>query len=546
MALPQKGEVSVSKTTRLLILTVTLLAVLVHTFQAVVFSGGESIPGDLSDARYTQLVLEHLYQSLLGYQEWSSPAHFHPQEGTLYYSDAHWGTFVLYLVARLFGISMGSSFQWWMMSIQVLNVLAMFYLLGTLGLPWTLRPFLCFFTLAGFHMTSKVGVGHLAILILFPFILSLAFLIRFVSHRRAWDLCLSLLCLTGQHYGYAYLGHFGLFVWTAVILSALVFPIDPCFRKELGTVLKKNWRLFALTGVVCLLALLVLYQPYVAYMSTREARSAGSTRSLSPHIHFWFSSSANSLLYYWQDFLGEKAHRGESELFNGWIIWVIAVLSFLLYRRSRSNSRLRLAMVLLLSCLGLALFFTAIGKESSGWSPYLALAKIIKSIRAFRAVGRVSFLIVVLEGVLAGIVLNEMIRNPSKTWRAWGWALACLLVLDVVAIGQSSFSKEIAHERGNRLAEAVMERGTQPVFAYMPGSLDERRELVHLDSWHAAILTRRRTVNGFSGNYPETHMEFFYEPTKENLILTLKRVGLSLKEVLVIEEDLTQPKKAER
>lgn len=520
-----------------LILGLTLFAVTVHTFQAAVFSQGTRTLGDFGDARFTNLVLEHIHQSILGHQEWGSPAHFHPVRKTLYYSDTHWGTFVLYVVPRLLGLSMGSSFQVWMAALQALNVVSFFYLLGVVGVRWGLRPFITFFALAGFPMTWKAGIGHLQVLILFPFILSVAFLIGFMLHRRVRDLCLSLVFLAAQHYGYVYLGYLAFFVWTALFLAAWIVPIDPGYRKDVASIVAKQWPKLAATGLVCLCALALLYRPHLDYVSTREMRSMASTRSLSPHIHFWFSAPRDSLFYSWHTLLGDQAHKAESFLFSGWVIWAVGGLAILLYRKSPGSVHVKLACVVLASAVGAALFFTAVGSESSGWSPYLLLAKIAKPLRAFRAVGRVSFLIVILLGVVAAVALQEMTRASSRRRRAWGWALACLLAMDVVAVRQNSYSKDAARERAERLAQAVLSGGRQPVFAYLPHAVGRARAEAHLDAWHAALLTGRRTINGYSSNFPETHAEFAENPTRENLKRLVAEAGLSWDEILVIEAE---------
>ena len=63
------------------------------------------IPGDLGDARFNSVVLEHGYQWLTGQaaQLWS-PSFFYPFERVLGLSDNHFGSGWSYILLRTFGL----------------------------------------------------------------------------------------------------------------------------------------------------------------------------------------------------------------------------------------------------------------------------------------------------------------------------------------------------------------------------------------------------------------------------------------------------------
>jgi hypothetical protein len=75
---------------------------------------GRMIPGDLGDARFNSVILEHLYQWVTGTvpKLWS-PHFFYPFEGVLAFSDNHFGSAWSYILARLFGFQREHAFQVW-------------------------------------------------------------------------------------------------------------------------------------------------------------------------------------------------------------------------------------------------------------------------------------------------------------------------------------------------------------------------------------------------------------------------------------------------
>ena len=112
-----------------------VLAVL-QMCQTIIFSAGERIPGNLTDARFNNLILEHMYHALRGWVSFLNPQQFYPEQGTLMYSDAHWGTFLYYSLFRLLGFSIEGVFQAWSILTALLNASAAWILMRTLRAPW--------------------------------------------------------------------------------------------------------------------------------------------------------------------------------------------------------------------------------------------------------------------------------------------------------------------------------------------------------------------------------------------------------------------------
>ena len=94
----------------------------------------QAIPGDLVDARFNSVILEHLYLWVLGQEPslWS-PGYFYPFEGVLAFSDNHFGSGGVYILNRWLGLSREQAFQGWLVAGCVLNFWATYYALRKLG-----------------------------------------------------------------------------------------------------------------------------------------------------------------------------------------------------------------------------------------------------------------------------------------------------------------------------------------------------------------------------------------------------------------------------
>ena len=80
--------------------------------------GFQSTPGDLIDARFNSVILEHLYRWLsLGLNgQWIdiwSPGFFYPYKDVLAFSDNHFGSGLSYILLRYLGFSREVSFSAW-------------------------------------------------------------------------------------------------------------------------------------------------------------------------------------------------------------------------------------------------------------------------------------------------------------------------------------------------------------------------------------------------------------------------------------------------
>jgi len=116
----------------------------VHLTQSVWISGWTDVPSTSGDGQLNNMLLEHGFQALRGVYPFSSPGQFYPVEGTLAYSDAHWGTLPVYAAARTLGFSVWTAFQVWAVVLAAANGFAVLYLTRVCRIPWVLAGPICF------------------------------------------------------------------------------------------------------------------------------------------------------------------------------------------------------------------------------------------------------------------------------------------------------------------------------------------------------------------------------------------------------------------
>jgi hypothetical protein len=94
----------------------------------------KAIPGDLYDARFNSVILEHLFQWSKGeVSKLWSPAFFYPFENVLAFSDNHFGSGAIYILFRTFGQPREQAYLYWFVAGNVINFGVTYYVFRRLG-----------------------------------------------------------------------------------------------------------------------------------------------------------------------------------------------------------------------------------------------------------------------------------------------------------------------------------------------------------------------------------------------------------------------------
>jgi hypothetical protein len=224
-----------------------------------------AVPGDLGDARFNSVVLEHLFQWVTGVvPELWSPAFFFPYEHVLAFSDNLFGSGWVYSVLRLAGLSRELAFDGWYMIGFVLNYLVMVCVLLRLrfnGLATALGAFV--FT---FALPVLAQEGHAQLVYRWAIPLAFLALWRFLNQGKLVPLGFCAVWVAVQFFHSIYLGVFLVyllgFTTLAYIFSVgwrqwwptLMVQIRRTQRAQRGLIL-----LLLTTSILAVLALLATY-----------------------------------------------------------------------------------------------------------------------------------------------------------------------------------------------------------------------------------------------------------------------------------------------
>jgi hypothetical protein len=509
----------------------TILLACLHTGQSIVFFDG--IPGDLADARVTNCILEHGFQSILGYARLLSPSQFYPVEGTLVYTDNHLGTLPIYAIYRWVGFSMERSFQGWFLTVIALDAASLLFLLRKLRISRALACPLAFFGASSCSLVLKCG--HPQVLPYFPFILALACFLSFLRSADARLLAWAVIWFAYQNACYMYDGYFSVLILTAVFAVFMALAARRDFWPLLFQSARRNAVFLSCTIVISMAGLALLYAPYAAFSSKSGTRPMAELLLLAPNPGAWLSASAQSAFYSAQKFYKPGGYIIENTLFSGWVAWAMTLAALGAGLWATRGSDGRLAAVLAGSCVLLVGLITT--WHGTTGNAYLWLADHISSLRAFRSFARIAYLLFVLQAAAIAVFLNAVhVSTRSRLVRASTVVVAAAIAVEQLSLGQFHYSPWIAQLRVAGLIEMWRKAGDHQVLIFAPGYSNQGAETINTDSWQAALGLHRFSINGYSGNQPATYAQFLNTPSVDNAKALLATLGLNVSAVSLVTD----------
>ncbi len=466
------------------------------------------IPGDIGDAGLTYYLLEHGFQWLSGSQEsfWNAPF-FYPEPMVVTFADSLSGTLPLYSVFRLFGLDRETSFQWWIITIFILNYISCVWVLRkfSISLPGAAAgAFIFTFSLP---VIARLGHIHLTTRFMVP----LAFYFTW-SYLKKPDLkSLTGLCLSiaWQFYCAIYIGFFLVLSIVAFILSsAIINPKHYKWREIFwGSVSKFACR----TAVISAsgLILLPLLLPYFITSLDYGLREWSQISTMLPRIQSLVMPVHGSLLWNWLRPLGHNLPMPwEHIMFIGvlpWIAVIYVIFSF------RINNNYDLSVIGKAAALSIVLIILIV-LYWDGFSFYKYIS-FIPGVKAFRAVSRIilvlSFLFAISVGVLFTRLEGHKINKSSNmTLSVFIFILLGVLVADqyVFPNSQNRFSKSSVQFQSQSLAAEVLKKNpSAKVFAYMPSKSSDPLHVIHMYAMLASQIIHIPTINGYSGSVPRNY-----------------------------------------
>jgi hypothetical protein len=453
------------------------------------------VPGDLGDARFNGVVLEHFHRWLMG-QEHSllSPPYFHPMPGAATFSDNHWGTAWIYALFRVLGADRYQAFDLWYLTGFVANFVVSHLVFRRMRFSPLASAVAAFAFTFAMPVISRHGHAQLTYRFLVPVGLLL------------WQRCLEdgrwrwFAALAGvvalQLYMSIYLAYFLVLLLAAWTLADMLIDwkwprpwLSHWLAQRRHSSRRERW-LAVLVIIVAGAAMAVLMYPYLHYARLYGfSRGLGEISTLTPRPQSYLLADMSRI---WGGLSGHLGHRiperQEHQLFFG-----VGILSLALVGAVRARTRTaKLAMVSLLLLFALTLTF-------GRYSLYLAVG-LVPGLGAVRAVARIALVMVLPLALLAAMALDTVPRGR--------WALSLLVAALVVMMGVESatyqtsrFTREDAEARLVALRQQLPVDLPAGAVLFNPLHADTPFYVSELDGVVLAQELGRPTLNGYSGNY---------------------------------------------
>lgn len=451
------------------------------------------MPGDMGDARFNDIILEHFYRWVTG-QDRSllSPPFFYPMPGALTFSDNHWGTAWVYSIFRVLGWDRYQAFDLWYLAAYPVNYLVSYSVLRKLRFSPLASSVGAFaFT---FPMPVIAKHGHAQLLYRFLVPVGLLCWQRF-SETANWRWIGWLaLAVVGQFYISIYLGYFMLLLlaaWAVVQWRVDGFGPRRWFKPWRSWRDPEVRRQLVFAGVMLLLAFvafLCLMYPYLHYAKLYGFRRVpDEIATMLPRPQSYLLADESGIWGGLSTRYLSVPMRGEHQMFFG-----IGILGLALIGLVRSTSRFR--WMAAISVLLLMLLTLSVG----GHSIYMLLAK-LPGVNSIRAVSRIGLVMALPLALLVAMAIDALRRAPAS-WRVVGLLLVGLMATESIAMQTVKLDIAQAREHTAQIVAQLPSALPANAIIFVPSGPNAPFFVSELDGMIVGQEVGRPTLNGYSGN----------------------------------------------
>ncbi|HEY4147051.1 hypothetical protein [Pinirhizobacter sp.] len=465
--------------------------------------GFTAMPGDVGDARFNNIILEHLYRWCTGADKslWT-PEFYYPVRGTLTFSDNHFGTGWFYILARLTGLSQYQAFDAWFLAGCIANFVSCHVVLRKLGYS-VLGSAVGAFVFA-FGLPASTQFGHVQLTFRFALPLALLAWHRFIDGGSLRQLGYAALYVCLTFYCAIYLGYFLVLVLAAWTLAALAtasslgvaFPHRRVLQAYAAASKYDRWLTIGLL-TLSLALMWVLFRPYLHFAALYHfQRGAEEIVKMLPRAGSYLLAD-DSRVWSWLGRGLDVPARQEQQMFVGFLPLVLAALALL--RATPATHRMS---VLAASTLAVLVAFTLC---IHGHSIYLWFVQ-APGANAIRAVSRIILAMLLPVAMLCAGGIDALLLPRTGARRAWRFVLVAMLA--VLTMG------EAVAMRITSTPFTAHEARVKRVLSRLPAALPPNAVIFvplesapnwswDLDGMAAGQALGRATLNGYSGNAPE-------------------------------------------
>jgi len=441
-----------------------------------------AVPGDLGDARFNSVILEHLYRWATG-QDASllSPDFFYPFKHMLAFSDNHFGSAIFYIVLRWLGLSREAAFDGWFLigiGLSFFCACLAFRRLGFSRLASSVGAFVFCFSLPALRLEV-----HAQLIYRFAVPLAFAAFWDLLANRRLPALGEVAFWSALQFFCSIYLGVFLFYLLAATLLIWLIVGEKKNFLSEIRFVLGKESGAAKISSGVLLIfsATMLIWLLYKYYSVTVEYPLKPDQRILSllPQLAWYLSV--------------------KSRFFFGFGVCFLAVVGAvqIFYKGSLNKiGPVALGAFLLLVAVTLSI------KDHSLYRYFLHLP----GIAAIRAVLRIVLVMLLPIGILAAVgvdnIRKKMLTKALLLKAALSVFIFVLLGIEVVAYQPHNTPIQTWRTRYNNLLRMLPEHLSAQSILFVTYNKGDDWNWPELDGMVLAQDLGIPTINGYSGNVP--------------------------------------------
>jgi hypothetical protein len=480
----------------LLFLTVGLLGYLLPAVDY--FS---SIPGNLGDARFNSVILEHLYRWVTGTDTslWSPPFFF-PFKDVLAFSDNHLGSAPVYILLRHLGLDRELAFDGWFFIGNCLNFVVAYIVMRRFGFS-DLGSAAGAFVFA-FALPALSQEGHAQLVYRFAIPFAFVAFHNLLSIRRLANSWQVFFWVTVQFYCSIYLGIFLVYLLLATLLAFVLLNKGHRLYGDLYTSINNEspvtLLLSCLVALLCVSALLwLLYHYYAVSANYDFARPRGEIKEMLPRLSSYLIAD-HATLSAWIGNAVSVPMRHEHQMFFGIGVWLLCILGLI----SAMQGKLHVE-VWKLSGLSLLILF-CVTLSFGGFSLYMPLAY-LPGINAIRAVTRVVLVMLLPVGFLVAIGSDNLLRNWAHATSmkiATGVLVLILVCLETTTYQSGNTPIKNWRERQDALRKLLPVPLPPRSVIFVSTKDSEPFYQAELDGMILAQDRGVQTLNGYSGNVP--------------------------------------------
>lgn len=466
----------------------------------------KAIPGDLYDARFNSVILEHLFQwPKVEVSKLWSPSFFYPFENVLAFSDNHFGSGAIYILFRAFGQAREQAYLYWFVAGNVLNFGVTYYVFRRLGFSVIAAGAGAF--VYAFGLPALLKEAHAQLIYRFAIPLSFLSMYQYLQTKEPLRLAQTIFWLAIQFLCSIYLGIFLIYLLTALTLAYAWMN-----RTLMFSGLSDGWKkqainkrvvttLVLLFSVITIMALLYKYQSVSRDYGFN--RTVAEILSMMPQPSSYLIADRSRLTSWIGAYVTSTPMRHEQQMFFGVGLWVLALIG--IWRIFHGSPYRNLGRIALITLLILIVSTLSINDFS-----IYQLFLYVPGVSSVRAVSRIVLVMLLPLGILVAIAMEYAILLRSKLIVRMSTLIALLLLLVSETVFYRPYSTQISkwHARQVQLKELLPKTLNKDDILFVTGKPGDYQDgVIELDAMILAQDLGLATVNGYSGNFPKGHID---------------------------------------